>query len=597
MNKLIPLLLAWLPFCLKANSLPGELEKAKAAKAILDGWHAEAPEPGDRKLHVVCWRPTDKPFGKDHRGRLQRILEHIQQFYAKEMHRNGMGRKSFNLDYDAKGKLIIHEVVGAGKYAEYGRPDGSRIRKECLPVLKKAGIDANHETIVIFTNLGQWNPVLKTFVHKSPYYASGSHRSGTAWQLDSPELDIPNLKLKKPIITDGEYGRISLGKHVSIFIGGIAHEMGHAFSLPHCRESAAEKEAFGTALMGGGNRTYFDQVRGEGKGSFIPLAHALRLASHPQFSGSVKGMQEQTRADFQQLTVKDAGSKFTISGKVDSSLPAYAVIGYLDPEGGGDYNSRTEVAIPMKNGEFTMECDEIVAGKITDLRLVACLVNGATHTWRNSYQVDKNGVVDVSAIQVSLELNQFANALRNGKPTAASKEIAKLPKESLARKVAAAILEGKKRNRKTLPAHQVPKELNSYPLSRIPPKQASVGWLRPAYDHVPRPENPFLISGARIFKTGIYAHAAAKHGYDLTGGGWQRLKGYCGLPPQRGGSVRFIIKTDGKEVFRSQVVKPGKTVPFEVPLKNIKTLELITEDGGDGKAVDWGLWLEPTLER
>ena len=483
------------------------------------------------------------------------------------MHRNGLGKKSFNLDYDDNGKLVIHEVVGEGKYAEYGRPDGSRIRKECIPVLKKAGVEANKETIVIFTNLGQWNPKLKTFVHKSPYYAGGSHRSGTAWQLDSPELDIPNLKLKKPIIKNGEYGRISLGKHVSIFIGGIAHEMGHAFSLPHCRESSEEKEALGTALMGGGNRTYFDQLRGEGKGSFIPLAHALRLASHPQFSNSAKGMHEQTRADFQELVVKNDGQKFSISGKIDASLPCYAVIGYLDPEGGGDYNSRTEVAIPNDKGEFVMDCDEIVPGKIADLRLVACLVNGATHTWRNSYQVDKKGVVDISAIQVSLELTQFAEALRNGKPAIANREIDQLPKESLARKVATSILECKKRDRQTLPANKVPEDIESYPLSRITPQQATVGWLRPTYDHVPRPDNPFLVSGARIFETGIYAHAAAKHKYNLSGGGWQQLKGLCGLPPQRGGSVRFIIKTDEKEVFRSQVIQPGKTVPFQVPLK------------------------------
>ena len=90
------------------------------------------------------------------------------------------------------------------------------------------------------------------------------------------------------MITDGEYGRISLGKHNSIFIGGMAHELGHALGLPHCRGSADEAQ-LGTALMGSGNRTFGDEIRGEGRGTFLSRAHALRLASHPQFSNSLQG--------------------------------------------------------------------------------------------------------------------------------------------------------------------------------------------------------------------------------------------------------------------------------------------------------------------
>ncbi len=110
-----------------------------------------------------------------------------------------------------------------------------------------------------------------------------------AWQLDSPELDATNLSLTKPMIQDGQYGRISLGKHNSIFTGGIAHELGHAPGLPH-REARPDEAVRGTALMGSGNQTYGDEVRGEGRGSFLMLAHALRLASHPQFSGSVRAL-------------------------------------------------------------------------------------------------------------------------------------------------------------------------------------------------------------------------------------------------------------------------------------------------------------------
>lgn len=576
--------------------VPGEAEKAAAALAILDPWHATDPKPGKRLLHIVSWRPKDRDFPENQEERLPRIMRHIQDFYSREMARNGLGERTFPLDEDADGKLVIHRVTGEGNYADYGRPDGSRIRKECVPVLKEAGIDPDRETILIFTSLAEWDPEKKTFFHKSPYYASGSHRAGTAWQLDSPELDTRNLGLREPIIQDGEYGRISLGKHNSIFIGGIAHEMGHAFSLPHCRERADEKAAWGTALMGSGNRSYGDEIRGEGKGSFITLAHALRLASHPQFSGSVKGMNLPTNAEFLDLSVKEAGAGFVVSGKIRSSLPTYAIVAYLDPEGGGDYDSHTSVAIPGEDGSFVMNCEALVAGKPAALRLVACLVNGSTHTWQGSYAVEKDGTLDISAMQLSLELEEFTTALRDRDREKAKALRDGLEEGSRGRAIADAVLDGTDPDRRMISVKDVPTERTSFPLSRIQPTEASVGWARPAYDHVPS-ENPLLRSGSRIYETGIYAHAEARHRYDLAGSGWKKLTGQCGLPIQRGGSVVFVILVDGKEVYRSPKTQPGNTHSYEIDLEGATSLELVTEDAGDGKGSDWGLWLEPILTR
>lgn len=578
----------------------GVTPAAEAARTLLDSWHADQPEPGAPTLHIVAWRSQDRGFASDHHVRLQRIMEDIREFYADEMERHGFGRRTIRLAYDSRQKLIVHEVTGAGRHEDYGKPDGQTIRKECLPVLRSAGIDADRETILIFTNLVEWSAETLTFTHKSPYYAGGGHRSGTAWQLDSAELDTMNLDKTTPMIQDGEYGRISLGRHNSIFIGGIAHELGHALGLPHCRARTREDPTGRTALMGSGNRTYAEERRGEGPGTFLTFAHALRLASHPQFSGSVKGMNLPAQAALadRKIEIAEDGRSFRFQARVESPVPVYAAIAYLDPEGGGDYDARTVVSIPDGNGRIDLACgpDALVPGKTGTLRVVTCLVNGATSTERHDYRVDDDGKVNLETMRLSFAFAPFLDAVES-KDLAAAKSLAEAwPEETREGRIARSILAGRFRNaRPALQTSEIPSQQRNIALSQLTPAEASVGWGQPAYDHLPR-RDALLLAGGELFETGIYAHAEARHVYDLSGGGWKVLQGACGLPAG-GGSVVFVVIAEGREVFRSSRLEGGRIERFEIDLSGVGRLELRTEDGGDGKASDWGLWLGLELER
>ncbi len=574
----------------------GAAAQAETARSILAAYRSTDSQQVQKKLHIICWRTRERDFPDGYRARLRGIMEDIRAFYAAEMARNGFGRLTFSLDYDAAGNLVIHEAVGTGTFDDYTKKEGGRpIREDCWRVLRAAGIEPDQETVVIFTNLAKWDPEARTFSHHSPYMGSGSARGGVAWQLDHPGLDVRNLALKEPLIQDGEYGRISLGKHNSIFIGGIAHELGHALGLPHCRETQEELRTRGTALMGSGNRTYGDERRGEGLGTFLTFGSALRLASHPLFSGSAKGLGASAEAVFSDLAASADHHAFTVAGVVTSAVPVYALVAYLDPEGRDDYDACTATAVPQRGGSFVIRCQELAAGKRGTLRLCALLANGAVSQIQSQYRVDKSGKPDIEAMQVSFALTPFLNALDAGNLPLAGTLLDALPKGGSARRYAAALLDASARPKPSLSPAAVPAEVKSVPLSRLAPVEARVGWGRPTYDRLPE-RDALLIAGGELFETGIYAHAPALHRYDLSGGAWKRLKGTCGLPGQYG-SVVFVIRTDGKEALRTGVLKPGRTQDVDIDLVGVSQIELVTEDGGDGNRCDWGTWLGIRLER
>jgi hypothetical protein len=571
-------------------------DQVMAARKILDAWHADRPERGDRFLHMVCWTPSDRDLPQDYKPRLTRIMGHIQEFYLREMERLGLGDRTFNLEYDDKQQLVLHTVRGRHATSHYAVQSGNEIRKECLPMLQAAGIEPDRETILILCNLATWDEPQLRFTHKSPYYAGGSYRSGTAWQLDSPELDSRNLGLTKPMIRDGQYGRISLGKHNSIFIGGIAHELGHALGLPHCK-ARPDESVRGTALMGSGNRTYGDELRGDGRGSFLTLAHALRLASHPQFSGSVKGLRQDVLASVDDVSIVADDKAIQVSGVVTGNPPIYAVVGYFDPDGGGDYNATTATAIPSEDGRFTLSSNALVPGKVGQLRLFPLHANGSAGgqmsrtKYRYSYNVADDGTPDLSTIQIRQQLAPIVAALVGGDRDRA--KILATRVESV--RASAIAIHLTRSSAPTQSPANFDGKSEAVSLTSFTPASIQVGWGRPTFNRVPD-ESMLLDSGGQIFATGIYAHAPARHTYQL-GEKWNSLSGKVGLASGHGGSVQFEVKGDGKMLWKSQVIRSDGTVDFEVKLDGIQRLELLTHPTDDGPGADWGLWLDPMLER
>jgi hypothetical protein len=571
--------------------------KVQAARAILDGWQSKDPEKGDRKLHIVYWTPADREPAPRYRERLSKILEDIRKFYAREMERIGFGPRTLQFDHEADGLIRIHVVKGRQPYAHYATESGQEIRG--ISTLRAAGINASRETIVIFCNMANWDPEKRAISQNSPYYAGGTLQSGTAWQVDSPILDLDGLAEKEAFVQDGQYGRISLGRYNSIFIGGIAHELGHALTLPHNKARRDERAAFGTALMGSGNRTYGEDRRGEGLGSFLTLGEAFRLAGHPIFSGSVKGLDLRPSVEPTELKFEQKGKGFVVSGRAVAEPPVYGIVAYMDPEGGGDYDAPTITAVPDAEGRFSLDCQELKPGATGELRITFLQANGmpsgplSSTPFRFPYSVAKDGTADIGAARTKLLLKPLIAALDAGKMEEARLAAASpaVPDEPRLREIVARLL-GSGSSKRTKPSDV---KATSIALSDLEPVLEKTGYGAAVRDRLPAPGN-LLIAGGQIYAHGLYAHAPAQHEWELDGG-WKKLTGHVGLADGNDGTVIAVIEADGKELWRSSKLKGGRPTPFDIAVESARKLTLRIEDAGDGRRGDWGVWLEPTLSR
>jgi len=367
---------------------------ARVAVARLEKFANGDVDGMSRQIACVYFSPGDRQPPAGHRERLTRVADHIADFFAGEMQRHGLGRRTLRFERDSTGQVKFHYVRGEHEAAHYLGRDfrkGYEIRDAARPALQASGIDDRAETIIYFCNLRTECDGKVTGI--GPYYGSGARDGvflgGRCWFTDASILDPRLLIDGKTILDDEEYGRISVGRYNSIFIGGAAHEIGHGLGLPHTRERRDEAKR-GTSLMGSGNRTYGEQLRGEGRGSFVVLADALRLASHPIFSGTTRDIAVPPATSVSDLSLIVEGKRLRIEGTIAAAVEPYAVIAYNDPEGNSDYNATSWIGLLDSNNRFKVSIGEFVAGS-AEIRIVICHVNGATSTLRRSVLTTPDG--------------------------------------------------------------------------------------------------------------------------------------------------------------------------------------------------------------
>ena len=173
---------------------------------------------------------SPRPVGpEDYKGRLDTALKLMQSFTAEWMNRHGYGRKTFNLEFDKDGRVIVHLVKdtqpttqSGGRNSLFGRVSG--LVHKALPPCQTSSTMVFLGKGCGYTALGGGGVAL--FGADTQYTWPISLNEAQAAFMDATPIDN-----KKYHCDDA--GRGTFWGNSSTCIGAALHELGHSFGLPH----------------------------------------------------------------------------------------------------------------------------------------------------------------------------------------------------------------------------------------------------------------------------------------------------------------------------------------------------------------------------
>lgn len=179
---------------------------------------------------------------QDYAARMRTAAQLMQTFTAERMNDLGLGRRTFRLERDSDGQIIVH-TLKAPKKAEYyyGLQD--------RPWWFETSRWLNQEHDDPFAK----NIVLAAFTRKDPetgrmkaHTALGGGNLGLfgsasvfSWPRSIPDavsVFQDATRVDPTLVHDDSVGRSTHWGLASTTIGATLHEMGHTFGLPHCKD-------------------------------------------------------------------------------------------------------------------------------------------------------------------------------------------------------------------------------------------------------------------------------------------------------------------------------------------------------------------------
>ena len=236
----------------------------------------------------------------------------------------------------------IFTVHGKEPHTGYPRQGGgAKARKEVEAYFAaNPGLKSAPQTLVLMPCEGE---------EYGPYYGLGTY----CFAIDFSELDVRHLGAKNP-----------KGKKFAKYFGGMAHEFGHAFGLPHNHATRSDEKARGTALMGHGNYTLGDSptLLTPASAKILEVCDVFR--ADPKPATPSRHILRETQATFEKTP-----QGVRVRGKVPTPNDLHALIAYYDKDKwagvNNNYDAESFVVPIAPDGAFDllMPFAEIHPGK------------------------------------------------------------------------------------------------------------------------------------------------------------------------------------------------------------------------------------------
>ena len=184
-------------------------------------------------------------FGNDpqnYADKLDTAIKLLQTFTAERLDDIGLGRHTFNLEFDSDGRIKIHTLKGDKPAAfYYGLKDGDWYGN-VYEWVKGQFTDSYSKNIVIAAYT-RFDPVQKkVFAHTAlgggdlGLFGGGSVFTWPSSLQDTFRVFADETEIDATKVHEDSAGRKTVWATASTTIGATLHEMGHAFGLPHCTD-------------------------------------------------------------------------------------------------------------------------------------------------------------------------------------------------------------------------------------------------------------------------------------------------------------------------------------------------------------------------
>jgi len=178
---------------------------------------------------------------QDYLQKLDTALKLMQTLTAERLNDIGLGRKTFALNFDAKGKVIVHTLRYPETAASLQTRDGNQLYQLFYPwVTQQFPQTAQNVVIMAFT---RYDPATRQIKAHTALGAPGmglfSCNGMCAWPrsiADVPRAFSDTTPVDNAQIYDDSGARSVFWGLAATTMGAILHEMGHTFGLAHVKD-------------------------------------------------------------------------------------------------------------------------------------------------------------------------------------------------------------------------------------------------------------------------------------------------------------------------------------------------------------------------